>query len=345
LASPRKYQEGYELSFEKTSYLDQEIKPNSAEAKGLNITLRPVPMLSGTVVDAEGRPIKEFSVMAGAGKAPGDWCCTTIESRDPAGRFSIPVRTDRDYRESGKVWIGVQANNLAVWEATIAVGDLSRPIVARLSPGVAIRGTVVRPKASAGEITALLLPDDTDEHTGETSARQELDRAESPLDAGGKFHFDHLAPGRYVLVIFGPKISPIRTTVRVAGKDVDAGTFSPHGRGTVEGVVYEYKMICEEGKCRLDEKRGPWAFAEGYITYPESGNSSNSTGFEQLKAIPFKADEHGRIHVEGVPVGDVSVEIPFHATADIIGTHTQKTTVQEGKTSEVRFFDPRDEKR
>jgi hypothetical protein len=344
LNGPRKYDDHYRFSFEKTGYLEEKIEPKLADGKRVTISLRPLPMISGTVVDAKGRPVKRFYVSAGPGKAPSDWCCKSIESHDPAGHFSIPVRTDYDFQETRKVWIGVDSDDSALWETTIGVADLSRPIVVRLSPGVTMRGVVKRPKDSSGEITAMILPNGTYEHSSEIAVRQELGRAESPIDAGGKFHFDHLAPGEYVLVIAGPKISPIRTIVTVGSKEVDAGTFSPRGRGTVDGVIYEYKMICEGEKCRLDEKRGTWAFAEGYITFPESGDSFNSTGFKQLEAIPFRADEHGRIHVENVPIGEVSVEIPYHATADIIGSHTQKTTVHEGKTSEVRFFDPKDGK-
>ena len=122
-------------------------------------------------------------------------------------------------------------------------------------------------------------------------------------------------------------------------KDLDVGKFEVFGTGSISGLVYRADMICEGGICRLDEKRGLWAFAEGNISFQDTGGRSNKNDFRHLESIPFKADERGRFHVDGVPVGLVSVNIPYHITADIIGSHTRTAKVVEGKTSEVRFFD------
>jgi hypothetical protein len=162
---------------------------------------------------------------------------------------------------------------------------------------------------------------------------------ETAVAAGGKFHFEHVGPGTYVLGIAGPAISPISTAILVTGSDLDAGSFALRGHGSIAGIVYQDKMICEGDKCRLDEKRGPWPFAEGHISFQDSAGRSNSEDFRHLKPIPFKADEGGRFCVDGVPVGMVSVEIPHHITADIIGAHVRRAMVLEGKKTDVRFFD------
>ena len=343
LASPRKWgnDETYNLTFEKAGYLNQDFHPKAADPKGFSIVLKPVPQITGVVVDPQGRPVKDYFVVAGVGTEPSSWCCTGKDVRDAKGRFSLLVRTDYDHGETGKVWVGVYGDDFAAWDTVVDISDLARPITARLSPGGTVRGSIVRAKGGTDGISAALLPVRTrEDHSDEASYRQELGRMKAAVDARGKFQLEHVGRGQYVLAISGPAISPMSTTIAVAGSGIDAGSFSPRGRGSVEGVIYQAKMICEGDKCRLDEKRGPWAFAEGHATFEDSAGRSNEHEFEHLKPIPFKADENGRFHVDGVPVGNVSVEIPYNATADIVGAHVRKARVLEGKTAGVRFFDP-----
>ena len=343
LASPSKWGDKgtYNVSFEKEGYLDQDLHPKSAEPKGFSIVLKPVPILAGQVLDPQGQPVKVYFVAAGVTLEPGRWRCSSKQVCDPLGRFSLPVRTDRDHGHTGKVWIGVKGAGFAFWDTTIVIGDLSRSVTARLTPGMTVRGSITNPKGCAGNISAMLLPVriHKKDYTRETSYRQELGRMETVVDAGREFRFAHVGPGQYVLAIAGPAISPISTTIIVSRSDLDAGTFSLRGRGSVAGVIYQDKMICEGDKCRLDEKRGLWAFAEGHISFYDTAGRSNDEDFQHLKPIPFKADEHGRFHVDGVPVGEVSVEIPYMITADIIGAHVRKALVLVGKRTDVRFFD------
>jgi hypothetical protein len=343
LASPRKWggEDTYNLSFEKDGYLSQDQHPRSAEPEGFSVVLQPVPVLAGQVLDPQGKPLDDYFVAAGVTLEPQSWRCSSKQVHDPAGRFSLPVRTDRDYEHTGKVWIGVKAAGYAFWDTTVEIEGLRQPVTARLVPGVTVRGSLASPKRPSEKVTATLLPVriHKEDFTRETSYRQELGRMEAVVAAGGEFHFEHVGPGTYVLAIAGPAISPMSTSIVVASSDLDAGRFALRGRGSIAGIIYEGKMICEGDKCRLDEKRGPWPFAEGHISFQDSAGRSNSGDFRHLEPIPFKADEGGRFCVDGVPVGMVSVEIPHHITADIIGAHVRRALVLEGRKTDVRFFD------
>jgi len=298
-------------------------------------------MLAGRVLGPDGQPVTTYQVSAGAGREPRSWKCSSANVDDDEGCFTLPVRTDWDYDDEGKVWIGVKTPGFALWETTVDIWQGTTSIIADLRPGVAVMGTIKGREDHQGSISAELLPCRVyeGELTSDTSQRQELGRMKTPVNSSGAFRFDHTGPGTYLLAISGPTISPIRSVITVSDSDTDVGNFSPRGRGSVCGVVYEAKMICEGDKCWLDENRGVWAFADGYISFQDSSGRSNSDDFQHLKPISFKTDENGRFHVNGVPAGMVSVGFSYHITADIISAHTRNANVLEGKTTEVRFFD------
>jgi hypothetical protein len=269
LRSPSKWSgdQAYHLSFSKDGYLDHDMTLKSAPPEGLSIVLQSQPSLDGTVLDPDGRPVGSFVASAGAGLEPGPWKCTTTTVNNAGGSFRLPVRTDRDYAKEGKVWVAVKAPGFATWESTIDTWKGTRPLTVHLRRGVSLSGSVSSSTAEFGAISAKLLPMRIQEEkfTSETSQRQELGRREVTAERGGTFRFDHLAPGRYVLAISGPEISPVSTGVFVQDCDVDVGILSVSGRGSISGVAYEPEMICENGKCRLNPNRGVWAFAGGQI--------------------------------------------------------------------------------
>jgi hypothetical protein len=343
LPSPRKWgnNETYNLSFNKEGYLGQELHPKSADPKGFSVVLQSQPVLTGQVLAPDGQSLKKYDVSAGVGFEPGSWACASEKINNPAGRFSLRVRTDWDFRKEGKVWIGVRAPEFAPWETTVDVWEGAKSVVARLAPGVAVHGAIDASKARQGTIYATLLPCriHKEQYSDETSQRQEFGRRRTPVGEDGTFRFQHVGPGQYLLAIAGPAIAPISTGVLVADADLDAGRFSPQGTGSIEGLIYKDQVICTDGICRLDEKRGLWAFAEGEISFQDAAGRSNAHESPHLRPIPFKADEKGRFRVDGIPAGMVSVNIPYHATADIINAHSRTAMVLEGKTTEVRFFD------
>jgi Carboxypeptidase regulatory-like domain len=339
--------QSYQLSFDKDGYLGsrKNVAQNPPPRSPLSIALEQQPALTGRVFGRDGRPVALFTVVAGPGPEPRDWCCSSQTVVQADGQFSVRVRTDFDYDKGGKVWAAVKAPGFAIWENVIDSWQGTKTISVQLKAGVSVRGSIQVTEKSGGnpqKVVAALLPArlHKEDYTRENSKRQELGRMQTPLDDRGAFRFDHVPPGSYLLAVSGSGISPIGTALIIGQADVDVGRLTTTGKGSIIGIVYEAKMLCEGDKCRLDPKRGPWAFAEGHVSFSDSSGRSNDDEFEHLKPIPFKTDEHGRFRLDNIPVGNVSVDIPFHATADIIAAHTRTAHVFEGRTTEVRFFDP-----
>jgi hypothetical protein len=323
----------YYLSFERDGYLTKVLRPKPPVRSPLSIVLEQQPALTGKVVGPDGRPVAPFTVVAGPGPEPRAWCCSSQTVAEAGGQFSVRVRADLHFGHEGKVWMAVEAPGYAMWEAVADSWRGTKPITVRLKPGVSVRGSIEATKNSgktSGQIVAELLPVRLHEEdfTRENSKRQELGSMQTTVDERGGFRFDHVPPGSYVFAVSGPAISPLSTGLTVGDADVDVAKPTATGRGTIEGIVNNPK------------KTGRWAFAEGHVSFSDNSGRSNADEFAHLNPIPFKTDENGRFRLDNVPVGDVSVDIPFHATADIISSHTQKARVLEGQTTEVRFFDP-----
>jgi hypothetical protein len=335
-ASPRGVNQTYNLNFARQGYLNSKVEFKPPVPGAISIVLNPQPQVSGQVLDSSGRPISQFTIHAGPGKEPGTWCCSSKVVADRTGTFSLPVRTD--YGDDGRVWIGVKAPGYAPWESTIDIDRQSSGIVANLKVGVCVRGSI-RAYDGRRVIAATLLPRplEKDRLTGDTSQRQELGRAEVSVDARGMFRFDHVAPGAYVLAVAGPTISPIGREIQVTEADVNVGSLAVSGRGSLVGIVYDH-----------DHKGRPWAFAECNVTFSDGLDAALRFGehqFKHLAPIEFKTDEQGRFHLDNVPVGEVAVNIPYWATADILDAYTKIATVREGQVTEVSFFDTPEKKR
>jgi hypothetical protein len=325
----------YYLSFEKDGYLTKVLRPKPPVRSPLSIVLEQQPALTGKAVGPDGRPVAPFTVVAGPGPEPRVWCCSSQTITKAGGQFSVRVRTDKDSGQEGKVWMAIQSPGFAMWEAVADSWRGTKAITVQLKAGVSVRGSIEATKNSgkiSGQNVAELLPVRLHKedlyYSGQNSKRQELGRMQAPVDDRGAFRFDHVPPGSYVLAVSGPAISPLSTGLTVGDADVDFAKLTATGRGTIEGIVNN------------PNKRDRWAFAQGYVSFSDNSGRSNAAEFAHLNPLPFKTDENGRFRLDNVPVGEVSVHIPFHATADIISAHTRKARVFEGQTTEVRFFDP-----
>ncbi len=319
----------YDLSFEKEGHLSRDLRPESADPDGFSVLLQPQPLLTGRVLDSAGQPVTKFEVTAGVGAEPTRWKCSTAQVTNAKGRFNLRVSTDVDYEKEGTVWIGVRAPGFALWETTVDIWENSKSVTAHLKPGVVVRG-LVEQRRKKGDITVQLLPRRIHKvrFTRETSQRQQFGRMETTIDEGGSFRFHHVTSGQYILTMSGSAISPFSTGIAVSDTSLDVGKFSTQGRGSVHGVVYE-----PDGSGKV------WAFADGEIYFTDNLGNSNQYAFGHLEPLPFKTDEKGQFHVESVPVGTVSLNIPYHISADIIGAYSRFATVVEEKATEVRFFD------
>lgn len=335
LKSPRKWwNEGdeYFLSLEKDGYVNLTLFPTSADPKGLAVVLEPCPIVVGTVLSPDGKPIPAYRIFAGPEREPQGWQCTSQQVDDPQGEFSLQIQKGRDYEEEGRAWVGVKVPGYAMWDACLDDWKGAKTLTIRLDAGAPVTGKLALPRAGNGRVVVKLVPDykrpEDSLAASELTQRQVIGSMETSPDAAGAFRFDHVRPGAYVLFVYGPAISPMSVDVTVRPKGLDIKTLSPKGTGIVFGQVYR------------PNSGGVWAFADGEIHFADSSGRLDSSLFPHLKPIAFKADENGRFRVEGVPAGRVSVDIPFRATADIIDAHRQDVTVQEGQATEVRFFDP-----
>ena len=340
LASPSKWgaETTYSIHFKKEGYLRQGLEPESADPVGFSVVLQPLPTVVGQVLDSQQRPVDDFRVAVGATPEPDDWACTSQDFVNAQGKFSVPVNSDLDYGETGKVWVGIQSDGFAMWESVVDLADLSTLLMVRLSPGHVVRGAVTTVGPEQSEVTAMLLPirSTKGSYNVETSYRQELGRMKTSVDADGAFQFDHVAPGPYVLSVFGPTLSPASTEIIVAD-DIDAGQFQLRGRGELRGVVFKDFVPDEADPMSAD--RPPWPFAEGEIHFRDNSGRADEYAFPHLKPLKFKADAEGRFIVKGVPVGEVTATIPYMVSADIQDAHVRSAIIAEERTTEVRFFD------
>jgi hypothetical protein len=333
----------YELSFEKDSYVKQILKHKWPDPKGFSVTLESQPVLAGRVLAADGRPVERFLVAAGIGREPSTLECTRENVRDAQGRFSLWVDTSDDWAKVGKVWVGIKSPGFALWDKTVDTWKGELPLVAQLTPGVSVYGSLAGRGRPAGTVSVTLSPcraHDDPSDNGEFSKRQEFGQMQTTVGSAGTFRFDHVVPGDYLLLIAGPAISPIGVAVNVSSKDVNLGEFRPAGTGSICGVFYMPARNSERGKCRPGEKRSPGQFVAGHVYLPRTSSGPAAEALSCLDSIAFRTDEQGRFHVGGVPIGVVGVEVPYSISGDFASAYTRRAVVVEGKTTEVRFFDP-----
>lgn len=339
LRSPKKWwgEDKYYLAFTLDGFLDVTIHPESAVQDGFHITLKSLPLLNGRVTDSDGNSISAFEVFAGPDSEPRSWACESASSNDSEqGTFELPVRTDRDYGESGQVWIGVKSPGFAFWETRKKTWDGTKSISVTLNRGYSVGGSVQRNDSDPVTVSLLPARQHFEDFTSETSMRQELGRMVTAVREDGSFHFQHVATGKYRLAVSGSQISPLSTGIEVSDSDVHAGSFEPQGRGSIQGVFYEEP---EEESGSEQRARG-WAFADGEIAFEDNNRRANPADFDHFKPIQFNTDETGRFHVDNVPVGRVRISFSYPITADIIGAHTRFAQVVENQQSHVSFNDP-----
>ena len=326
----------YDLSFYKEGYVDKSITMKSPPSQGLSVVLKPCPVLTGRILNGKGHPVPRYTLFAGSGAEPSEYGAPGKEIQDQDGRFTVSIE------EPGKAWLAVKAEGYTLWDTVVdTTGTL--PIEGRLFRGVSVRGKLLFPKGCEGASTVCLAlqpehVDPMDPFSGEWTHKRILASAKKAAGADGAFVFEHIRPGRYVFHGVARSISPVSQETTVANSDLDLGSIQARGTGAIFGQVFSKHSNKGEGE----------PFAGGHIDYQDNLGKLSADRFSQhdvIKTICFDADEEGKFRVENVPVGTVSVSIPHQVTADIIGADTICANVIEGKATEVRFFDPSDERK
>ena len=141
------------------------------------------------------------------------------------------------------------------------------------------------------------------------------------VSADGFVRFDHVRPDRYTLSVDGPRVTPKALALDVVADDFDLGEIRLVGRGRIRGRVFVPNKrgggVAAFTTCRVEWNQPP---------IPRS-------------TVEFVSDEDGRFSVEGVPVGLVSVDIPY-AVGHTESSDNYSAQVCENQTTDLRIFDP-----
>ena len=229
--------------------------------------------VEGTVVDAEGQPIRA-SVLACEGK---DAAHRTTSGSD--GKFKLS-------RELASCPLVAVHDAYATSDPVTSVGDV---VVLRLRAGGSISGVVVDEGGAPVVPCFVGVESFTPASGGEFSVRSGTSKTFN--DPNGAFVIEKLAPGSYVLSYGGEG----RSAARSASIDVGAGRPTTGVRlvltrgGSVEGQVFD------------EQKRTPIAGAR------VSFESTTSTRGETVP--PSTTDASGRYHLDGAPRGPFSIRV------------------------------------
>lgn len=343
LPSPEPSRDGeYLLEFERANYLRTKHRLNQLPSEPLRIQMKPRPVLRGTVRSEAGDEISTFQIVAGTGKEPDRHHCESQRVSN-SNKFEITIPVDEDYDNEDRVWVGIKADGFAAWQTILPEWENENVIDVRLNSGCRGSGRVTNRSRFGETIEAHLLPQRTYESSPwsswQTSERQEMGRMTVVVDPQGNFQFSSLAPGRYLLALSGPDVSPFSALVEIGEHDRELGEFTLRGTGTISGIVWN------RPESDLNSDEDPplptrHTFAEGNISFVDSAGHSNGDEFRHLEERSFRTDEQGRFRIDNVPIGRVRVSLPRWVSADMIMSDTLVAGVSEGENTEVEFFGP-----
>lgn len=313
---------GWSLDFSKDGYNPVHFQKKKLGPEGLTITLLPLPELRGRVTLADGTPVRKFRTGCGPGASPPDYRCVKTEVDDSEGRFVIRPKglpeNGRDY------WLGIRAEGAAPWDGVVSLAKMKTgDFRIILEEGASLSAKLTLPPTAREPINATLEPTDRQRKEGwstSTHPGKELASDSGTLKRGEALRIPHLRAGSYELRIICKGATPLVRPVVIVREDLDLGELRIEGTGSISGVVND---PYDTGK--------PWRFADGQIFVAASGGQSDEPH------LRFKTDASGRFHVDGVPLGMVTVTFNYNATADVIDSVTREARVAEGKNTEVRF--------
>jgi hypothetical protein len=216
----------------------------------------------------------------------------------------------------------VRAEGHAVWEGTLLVARHNDPITIRLQPGSRVSGRVATPSDARSPLRVTLVPHPREVLENITpEAGRDTATLETPVAPDGSFHFDHVRPDGYRILIQEGEITWLRRWIQIEDEDLDLGTFALPRTGRVTGVVH-YPVWEEKGAGT------PWEFADVQVI--------SDTGYRRY----LSADENGHFVIERVPEGLVTVAFPYQAAPDYGVAFQWSVQVVAGATTEIRAFDP-----
>jgi len=319
----RTYSEQWSFSLSKKGYneMDLEFSKLGIQKKH-HVTMTSLPTFMGKVIFADGSPVTEYRLISGPGKSPASYECLKTKITDPHGEFSILAKSLAE--KGSDYWLGIGTPDAAPWMGTFTSAQLtSGELVVTLSPGVSLTAKLDLPDGAKMPLQIKLTPTDqenTDSFMDSSLPGKRLATHQAKVPVGKPFLLTHLRAGRYQLVIRSSDTTPILRYLEIKDQNLDLGTITMQGTGSISGVVHE-----------AYDSTTPWSYADGEIFV--EGLSENF--FDSY--LQFKADDQGRFQIDGVPCGLVHLSFSYHESADIIGSMGRSVYVVEGKTSEVRL--------
>lgn len=312
----------FDVEVQKEGYMHYGRKPVAVPNDGLQVILEPLFEVRGRVVDEAGQPVKRFSVMAGAGKAPYADDCARADVTDDEGRFVIGFDTLATFGDTSRTdpehWVSIKADGFATWEGSVPADQKHPTISVTLTPGVGVTAQVGGVKPSS-EGRAVLVPDRCEcvGCEGDGSAAREFGALTTTILPDGKVHFAHVRPDKYVMRVSGKGITPRRIPVWVGEEDLELGSLELQATGRIVGRIFGH-----DGQ--------PWEFADGVFDHTALGSDEDRC---------FMVAEDGTFVLEDVPAGAGRVGARYYY-ADIIFSDLINVRVSPAETVHAMVNNP-----
>ena len=298
------------------------------------------PRLFGSVVDERGEPVGPYRVVAAAMQDPDslfgnkEYYFGEEISGVPAGEaWELTL-----YSDAKLYWVMAQAQGLAPAMRVVRHEELAQPIHLQLRRGFSLTGQVEGPGVAQGKAVAMLQPmylfDSNPPHKHhDQSPLHGVGASRANVGSDGRFGFDHLSTGSYLLQIAAPAASPIERLITFRDRDVRlAEPLKMPAAGRIEGVVYN-----REGELMVME---PCHWSPPETIDPKVGEALWGKYTFVGGLGRFTTDERGRFVLENVPAGHTSVGFSYNVLIDVIDSHDHVVNVLPGRTTEVRINAP-----
>lgn len=317
------------------------------------------PRLHGRVTDLAGQPVGPYRIVAvptndgNSIEGDGARCYEEeLKGRAPGKPWELKF-----IGNAKLYWITAESPGFAPVTKIVPHGAISRPIEFRLGPGFSFagrislaggdsRGTAARDRQTSAsaplgpaEIVIMMQPMyllvSNPAHRFAPSIpfhKIQVSRVNPRED--GRFRFDHLAPGTYMLQAVARGRTPVERLITLGDRHLqceDSLTLVPAGR--IEGIV------CHDGGKPMVMESCDWTAP---ITLdPKVGEALWGAYSMGTPAGSFATDEHGCFALENVPAGRyrVGFDIPG---ATSFGRREHAVQVLPDRTTQVQINLPAD---
>jgi len=328
----RTYSEQWSFSLSKKGYNERDLKFSKSEIqKEHHITMTSLPTFMGKVVFADGSPVTEYRLVCGPGKSPASYECLQTKITDPQGEFSILAKSLPE--EGSDHWLGISTPDAAPWIGTFTSAQLtSGKLVVTLSPGVSLTAKLNLPDGAKIPLQIRLTPTDqenTDSFMNTSLPGKLLATHRAEVPVGKPLLLTHLRAGRYQLVIRSADTTPILRYLEVKDQNLDLGTITMQGTGSISGVVHEaYNETADilgsmgrsvyvvEGKTtevRLQDDKGPWS-QPIQLTFD---GKSDAPVFQTKREVNNVTDTSASFSIRLTPLGNQPASAPVDSGIDI----------------------------